>query len=199
MKKLTLEQKEKAVAIAVDGGNPLGFLESLGLRNPAEAWSKIKSNLKEFYPETYAKLPKRLPQRVRTVSAPKPENVELVYDPGIEKEYRAEQKAKKEGTLADAIQGMTEAATQFFGACEDMGLKMETPEKPKITRPVNYDGLDVVAVHHPVLGEFYYDKKHNFIDWTDEGGDEVSMRPEIWKLFVAELPKIMAVLGVNPE
>ncbi len=207
MKKLTLEQKKKAVQIAVDGGNPLGFLESLGIRNSAEAWGKIKNHLKEYDPDTYAKLPKRLPQRTRTVSAPavrtaeepKPENVELVYDPGIEKEYRAEQKAKKEGTPADAIQGMTEAATQFFGACEDMGLKMETPEKPKITRPVNYDGLDVVAVHHPVLGEFYHDRKYNYIDWTNECGDEVSMRPEIWKLFVAELPKIMAVLGVNLE
>ena len=40
MKKLTLEQKKKAVQIAVDGGNPLGFLESLGIRNSAEAWGK---------------------------------------------------------------------------------------------------------------------------------------------------------------
>ena len=129
----------------------------------------------------------------------KPENVVLVEDPSIAEEYRAEQKAKEEGTLADAVKGMADAASQFFGACEDMGLKMEEPEKPKITRPVNYMGLDITAVRHPDLGEFYYDKKFNSIDWRTEGGDEVSMGPVFWKCLVNELPKIIAVLGVDPE
>ena len=200
MKKLTLEQKKKAVKIAVDGGNPLGFLEEIGIKNSAEAWSKIKANLKEFDPDTYKQLPKRLPAR-ESISKPtvKPEKVLLVEDPGIEEEYRAEQKGKDEGTLADAIQGMTEAANMFFDACEDMGLKTEAPSKQKITRPVNYMGLDIAAVRHPVLGEFYYDKKHNHIDWYDGEGDEVSMDPVFWKRLVEDLPRIMAVLGVDPE
>lgn len=197
MKKLTLDQKKKAVQIAVDGGNPLDYLESLGIKNAAEAWSKIKNHVKEFDPVTYEKLPRRLPQRARTVSAPKPEPVELVYDPSIKEEYQAEKAEEEEGTLTDAIQGMTDAANQFFNACEDMGLKMEEPEKPKITRPVNYMGLDITAVRHPELGEFYYDKKFNSIDWRTEGGDEVSMSPMYWKKLIKELPRILTVLGVG--
>ena len=192
MKKLTLEQKKKAVQIAVDGGNPLGFLEDLGIKNSAEAWSKIKAHLKEFDPDTYAQLPKRLPQRERK------ENVLLVEDPSIAEEYRAEQAAKPEGTLADAVQGMTEAANQFFGACEAMGLNMEPPEKPKITRPMNYMGLDITAVKPPDLGEFYYDHKYGTIDWRFEG-EEISIKPDSWKRLLEWLPTILKVLGVDPE
>ena len=159
MKKLTLEQKKKAVQIAVDGGNPLGFLEDLGIKNSAEAWSKIKAHLKEFDPDTYAQLPKRLPQREQKAEAPK---VVLVEDPSIAEEYRAEQ-----------------------------------AEKQKITKPVNYDGLDIAAIRHPELGEFYYDKKFNSIDWRTEGGDEVSMSPMYWKKLIKELPRILTVLGVG--
>ena len=182
MKKLTLGQKKKAVQIAVDGGNPLGFLEDLGIKNSAEAWSKIKAHLKEFDPDTYAQLPKRLPQRVQKAEAPK---VVLVED-------------KPEGTLADAVQGMTEAANQFFGACEAMGLNMEPPEKPKITRPMNYMGLDITAVKPPDLGEFYYDHKYGTIDWRFEG-EEISIKPDDWKRLLEWLPTILKVLGVDPE
>ena len=201
MKKLTLEQKKKAVQIAVDGGNPLGYLEEIGIRNSAECWSKIKSNLKEFDPDLYKQLPRRLPQRERKTEEPKPAEkpkVELVYDPGIAEEYKREQAEKEEGTLAGAIQGMTEAATQLFGACEDMGLKTEAPAKPKITRPVNYMGLDINAVKPPDLGEFYYDHKYGMIDWRFEG-EEISIKPDGWKRLLEWLPTILKVLGVDPE
>jgi len=206
MKKLTLEQKKKAIQIAVDDGNPFDFLEECGIHNVAEVWSKIKKNCKEMDPETYKKLPRRLPQRVRTVNKstaqkikePKPEKVVLVEDPGIAEEYRAEQAAKPEGTLADAVQGMTEAADMFFGACEEMGLKMESSEKPKITRPVNYMGLDITAVRAPDLGEFYYDHKFNSIDWRFEG-EEIFIAPNDWKRLLELLPTILKVLGVDPE
>ena len=72
------------------------------------------------------------------------------------------------------------------------------PEK-KITKPVNYAGYDVAAIRHPELGEFYFDKKYNSIDWRTEEGDEVSMSPWMWKKLLDELPKMMAVLGVDPE
>ena len=198
MKKLTLEQKKKAIQIAVDDGNPLDFLESFGIKNSAEAWSKIKQNCKEMDPDTYKKLPKRLPQRQPKAAAPKQEKVVLVEDPSIAEEYRAEQAAKPEGTLADAVQGMTEAANQFFGACEEMGLNMEPPEKPKITRPVNYMGLEITAVKPPDLGEFYYDHKFNSIDWRFEG-EEISIAPNDWKRLLELLPTILKVLGVDPE
>ena len=180
MKKLTLEQKKKAIQIAIDDGNPFDFLEECGIDNVAEVWSKIKKNCNEMDPETYKKLPRRLPQRVRTVNA------------------STVKQEKEEGTLADAVQGMTEAANQFFGACEEMGLNMEPPEKPKITRHVNYMGLDITAVKPPDLGEFYYDHKYGMIDWRFEG-EEISIKPDGWKRLLEWLPTILKVLGVDPE
>lgn len=73
----------------------------------------------------------------------------------------------------------------------------EVPEKPKISKPVSYDGLDVSAVRHPELGEFYYDLKFKCIDWRTHEGDEISMSPQAWKNLYYDLPKILDVLGVG--
>ena len=61
MGKLTLEDKKKAVQIAVDGGNPLEYIRSCGVKNAAEAWGNIKRVVKETDPEAFEKIPKRLP------------------------------------------------------------------------------------------------------------------------------------------
>ncbi len=57
---ITLDQKKKAVDIALAGGNPLTFLAECGSANPGNMWWTIKQNLKEVDPEKYEKLPKRL-------------------------------------------------------------------------------------------------------------------------------------------
>ena len=56
--RVSLEQKKKAVQIALDGGNPFDFLRDCGSKEPAGLWWTIKQNLKKVDPETYAKLPK---------------------------------------------------------------------------------------------------------------------------------------------
>ena len=57
--KLTLEQKKKAVEIAIGGGNPLKYLKSIGLSNPSASWMLIRKKLKDADPEKYAQLPNR--------------------------------------------------------------------------------------------------------------------------------------------
>ena len=57
--KLTLEQKKKAVEIAIDGGNQLKYLKSIGLSNPSASWILIRKKLKTADPEKYAQLPDR--------------------------------------------------------------------------------------------------------------------------------------------
>lgn len=83
-------------------------------------------------------------------------------------------------------------------------IETETPEQveikaAKITKPLNYEGLEVSAVRHPDLGEFYFDKKYNSIDWRTPEGDEVSLGPFWWKKMLADLPTILKVLGVDPD
>lgn len=60
VRKITLEQKKKAVEIAVAGGNPLPYLKECGSKKPEGLWYTIKQSLKEANPELYAKLPERL-------------------------------------------------------------------------------------------------------------------------------------------
>ena len=93
----------------------------------------------------------------------------------------------------------------------DGGLRIETPEanrvevvetpektkKPKITAPVSYDGFEVTAIRDGSLGEFYYDRKYESIDWRTVGGDEVSMGPVFWRELYEKLPRIMGVLVVD--
>lgn len=74
---------------------------------------------------------------------------------------------------------------------------VETPEKPKITKPVSYDGLEVSAIRDHDLGEFYYDHDHNCIDWRNPFGDEVSLGVAGWKTMAQRLTKILNVLGVD--
>ena len=60
MRKLTLEDKKKAVEIAIEGGDPLRYLAEHGCANPAAMWYKIKADLKDVDPEKAAQLPKRI-------------------------------------------------------------------------------------------------------------------------------------------
>ena len=178
--KVTLENKKKAVQIAIDSGNPLKYLEECGAKSPSGTWYHIKKDLKAKDPDRYMELPEK---------------------------YRPAEKV----TAAEAMQGMKDAADDFFGACEDMGLKVETPEKAvkaeipeKANRPVSAPvpvwrtDFEISAVRNS-LGEFYYDKKFNCIDWRTIEGDEVSMAPRAWLELIGILPDVMKVLGVEAE
>ena len=55
-KKVTLEQKKKAVQIALDGGSPVVFLKDCGSAAPEQLWYKIRASLKFTDPEKYEML-----------------------------------------------------------------------------------------------------------------------------------------------
>ena len=171
MKKLTLDNKKHAVKIAMDGGNPLEYIRMCGISNAADCWSKIKADLKEKDPEAWEKLPKRLPNPVMD---------------------------KKKEAPADAV---TKAALQHPErpiVAPISPVVMENPEqKPKITKPLAYDGYTVCCIESKTFGRFYWDRDHNHLDWTTGEGEEVSFTPQGWKMFLEELPKAAAILGVE--
>lgn len=55
--KLTREENEKAVELAIGGKDPIGYLKECGCKNPWASWAYIKNVLKKSKPELYAKLP----------------------------------------------------------------------------------------------------------------------------------------------
>ena len=55
--KLTREENEKAVELAIAGKDPIGYLKECGAKNPWASWAYIKQTLKKAKPEKYAMLP----------------------------------------------------------------------------------------------------------------------------------------------
>ena len=58
--KLTREQKEKAVEIAIQGGDPLVHLKKCGAKNPTAAWWYIKKTLATKNPQLLEKIPEKI-------------------------------------------------------------------------------------------------------------------------------------------
>lgn len=75
-------------------------------------------------------------------------------------------------------------------------IRAETPEAPK-QAPLQYDGYTVCCIESKTFGRFYLDRDHNHLDWTTAEGEEVSFTPTGWKMFLEELPKVAAILGVE--
>ena len=56
MNQFTKEQKQEAIRIALDGGDPKAYLMSIGSSAPDKLWSYMKTQLLKKDPETYEKL-----------------------------------------------------------------------------------------------------------------------------------------------
>ena len=81
---------------------------------------------------------------------------------------------------------------------EALMVAVETPEGPKdFGKLIRENRYTVTAISYPDIGEFYYDRKYNSIDWRTIEGDEVSMSPTGWKILIQDLPEIMKLLGVE--
>ena len=79
-------------------------------------------------------------------------------------------------------------------------VTMEAPEPAKIRRPVNYDGMTVRAVSG-TYGTYYLDNQTRsgitYLDYSNAGGDELSMEITQWRLFIKELKHAAEILGVE--
>lgn len=168
------ENEQEAIKCATAGGDPIAYLKNCGAKNPSAAWYHIRSKIKDTDPETYENLPHL---------------------------YRKKTDAPK-STLADAMEGMKDAADEFFGKCEDMGLSLgkdETPEEQKITQPVVYDGMTVREIEGG-FGRYRRSDVHGsiYIDFEyTEGADVISLTDKQWRSFMVELIHAIQILGVT--
>ena len=172
--KITLEDKKKAVQIALDGGDPVKFLQGKGAADAVQVWGRIKRDLKETDPETFGKLPKRAEKKAPE-KAEEPETV----------------------TVQDAMDGMKAAADEFFGKCEDAGLKLDGGKDSFLGYVNDLAEYEVTAIRLKNFGEFYRDYEHNSIDWRTPAGEEVSISVIDWKELLERMPMILKILGVK--
>jgi len=102
-------------------------------------------------------------------------------------------------SLADAMQNCQDAADEFFGKCEEMGLKTEVPEEPKICQPVVYEDMIVREVEG-LFGRYRRSDIGGkvYIDFEPfDTMDVMSFTVEQWRSFREEQVKAAAILGVE--
>ncbi len=193
MHKLTLEEKKHAVKIALDGGNPLEYIRMCGVKNAAESWMKIKNDLKLKDPETWEKLPKRLPQVKNEEAVPVPEVVPeemvkpvVIDTPDGPKEITTESISKM--TQEEVSQANAAMMKQLFERKKEMDAG----------KPMLYYGFGVNGVEGE-FGRYYHDRTSlgDYIDYESKDGDELSMTVDQWREFLKELHRAAEALGVK--
>lgn len=172
VRRLTDEQRKEAVRIHLEGGDAKKYLEEIGCAGPEAVWYSIRKKLKETDPETWAKVQATIPKSP------------------------FQKKAEKPKTAGDAMAACAATADKFFQDCKDMGLLKNTG-KERV--PLQYAGYTVCCIESKTFGRFYWDRDRNYLDWTTAEGEEIGFTPTGWKMFLEELPKVAAILGVSLE
>lgn len=173
MKKITLEQKKKAVQIAIDGGDPLEYLRNHGSKNPSGLWWTIKNDVKSADPELYARIP-----MLNAVRKNKPEKA--VESPG--------------GVLTMAPQELTD--TQKEQIAEKITVRKEEPEKDRHIvawiADTRMGGFTVTSIRGK-YGEYHKDTMSASLDFLGTDGETISMRPEAWKEWLEEVSRVLGI------
>lgn len=174
MKAISKEQKQQAVRIALDGGDPKPFLAECGSKAPDKLWYYIKNTLKTKDPETYEKLAKAVGMK-KQVETP-------------EGEYAKAPTVKVDGQIRIQTNEPEKIEVQRLHELPDVDEKYS---------PDLFDKYQTVAIRHPNLGVFYYDQKFHCIDWRSDEGDEISLSLQAWSELHKDLPDIFKRLGVE--
>lgn len=208
-KGLTLEEKKRAVQECLEGKNPLDYLTSIGVKTPAQTWHDIKKKLKDADPETYAKLPARLTRKDK-----KPAQPETAVFNGKEYEKMPVETPEGEYSVADCFKGMNDAANEFFGACEGMGLTLDkepevtdfvqevateenVTEQPETTEETVTRPMQVVAIRSRVRPDCRWEVLADGDMVLCNGGFRFGLTVHQWKRFLEEVPEAMKQLGVD--
>ena len=185
---LTNEQRLKAAQIAIDGGDPRVYLEECGLIAPDKTWWYLKQWLKKNYPDMADKVPKKLG------TAEDYQNVKV--DKGMPKE----QPEKILGRDREDFEKMPTVAVDGNLNIETPEANMiqvtEVPEKQKITKPLMHSGKKAIGWEGD-FGTYIYDRRHGYLDYENNDGDEMSMTVEAWRSWLVEFRDVAQLLGVE--
>ena len=150
--KLTREEKEKAVELAIAGKDPIGYLKECGCKNPWASWAYIKQTLKKSKPELYAKLPSdddRLDEEVSfgaqdkpPVPADEPEAADplegfTAFDPGAGKKPIKGNEKEFIERLADTVSSAMDPGAPDGDKAADLVINAEdlaAAEDPAVKR-----------------------------------------------------------------
>lgn len=185
---MTNEQRLKAAQIAIDGGDPRPYLEECGLMAPDKTWWYLKQWLKKNYPEMADKVPKKL--------GTADDYLKVKLDKGMPKEtpekILGKDKDEFEKMPTVNVDGPLRIETPEANKVEIV----EVPEKPKITKPLMHSGKKAIGWEGD-FGTYIYDRRHGYIDYEGNDGDEISLTVEGWKNWLIEVREVAQLLGVE--
>lgn len=129
-RKITLEQKKKAVQIAIEGGDVLEYLRQLGSKNPSGLWWTIKNDVKAADPELYSKIPRLDGKKPAEKQEADPQEEKTQDLPKVPEEVAEE-----------VLEKMARQAQKIAKREKDVPELPKVPdgeEKQEITKPVGY-------------------------------------------------------------
>lgn len=178
--KITPDMRKKAAEIAISEGSPLEYLKKCGSKNPSASWQYIRQLMEKNDPETFAKLPDKLPKTAGDAMIAMKEAADNFFS-------QCEDMGLKMETPTVKLDG-------------PIRIETKEPEKVEIVESPEQDNdylFTTAAVRNKRLGTFYYDDKHGTIDWRHPCGDELNLSADDYKLLFQALPEILRSLGVG--
>lgn len=194
--KLTREQKQKAVDIAIQGGDPLEYLKKCGAKNPSAAWWYIKKTLATKNPKLLEKIPEKIGTTLdeNGLAAPLAEVAEK-----LPPEAAAEVPEGLAGFQVVNVGKPVAMSREEHKKAHNDGIAAiaeayEAMNK-KIKKPVNYDGFEVVCIRGE-FGEYRTDgKKFHFANAAKIM--YIEMHKEDLAAFLDEIRRAAQILGVD--
>ena len=194
---LTEEQQNKAVEIALEGGNPVEYLKECGCKNQWASWGYIKQKLEKKDPEKY----KRVIETLRKTMDKKGEEKQ-------EKkahEYAGEGQVKvssvvenPDGSVTVAFKDEPKNPKPLGGgewekaAVPEPVLVMKEEKKPKAELKYKVIGIETEQ------GKFQFDAGSDQMRWMPKRSTTVVMMPaEDWAKLAEDLPGIMKTIGAT--
>ena len=72
----------------------------------------------------------------------------------------------------------------------------ETPEQPKIDKPLMHSGKKAIGWEGD-FGVYIYDRKQGYIDYESNDGEEMSMPVDAWREWLKEIHEVAQLMGVE--
>ena len=188
--KLTEEQRNQAINIALTDSNPMApthYLKSLGVANPYAAWSYIKQLLKKNDPETLRKIEeKNGTAAIREMAATAKDMAKAAK---VEKVNKVPEVIRHKEPIAPEN---PEAAINMQNLVLQGGVdyQLKVDEATVIRKPFKVTGLETD------FGRFTIGTVEGVLRFQAPGETEISMVAEDWHKMAEVLPEILAALEV---
>ena len=220
--KLTREQKEKAVNIALEGGDYLDHLKKCGAKNPSAAWWYIKKTLAKSNPTLLAQVMKKTGE-IEEIKAPeKPKgpvvekadklptertvnDITEIYD--VEQAFKQEEVGTKSVKVDMGMIPQQDKEAEKFAARLQEGIDILAEAAEKVNFPEIMDrlktfgdsvaGFRVTAINGE-FGEYNVTKNPHWFEFDSlDNKTRISMRQEDLGAFINELIRAANFLGVS--